>query len=209
MKLLLIDYGSGNLTSAAKAAQKVMPRAMSCEVSAELAKIKAADYIILPGVGAFHHCLQGIKQHDGLYEAILNHIHQKKRPFLGICVGMQLLADRGYEFGEHQGFGCIAGEVRSLKKDKNLPVPNIGWHPCQMEQAHFLHQGLPDASWFYFVHSYHFMVKHIKDKALGFDYGRKITAAIAHENIYGTQFHPEKSQANGLKLLENFLNWKP
>ncbi|MFK7867188.1 MAG: imidazole glycerol phosphate synthase subunit HisH [Alphaproteobacteria bacterium] len=208
MKTCIIDYESGNLTSVVKATSSVASASMNIIVSNAPKDIIDADYVILPGVGAFGHCRMGLDQIDGLLDAITHHVKVQQRPLLGICVGMQLMADMGFEHGTHQGLGLIAGQVKPLNAVAGLTIPNIGWHPCDFRQDHPLHNGLDQAPWFYFVHSYAYHPASNDDVAATISYGDMITASIAKDNLYGTQFHPEKSQKAGQILLHNFLNWK-
>lgn len=212
MKTVIIDYGSGNLTSVAKALSSVAPDGMRVIVTNQIKEIETADYLVLPGVGAFAACTKSLLALDGMVEVLSLQIMERKRPFLGICVGMQILADIGKEHEIFSGLGFVHGEVRAIEPKDGLTIPNIGWHPLNFQQKHILHQGLDqgeDASWFYFVHSYSFHPEDEANIAATFNYGTKLVASLAQENIYATQFHPEKSQAKGQRLLHNFLSWRP
>ena len=169
-----------------------------------------ADRVVLPGVGAFGDCMSGLSALPGMVEALNEVVHEKAHPFLGICVGMQLMATRGLEHGTQQGFNWIEGDVVAIEpSDPALKVPHMGWNELIIERdGHPLLQGL-GASHAYFVHSYHFVPSDPKDVIAHVDYGQPLTAAVARDNMLGTQFHPEKSQTLGLALIANFLKWKP
>jgi glutamine amidotransferase len=214
MTVALIDYGSGNLRSAAKAVERVMGelgRTDHVTVTADPDTVAKADRVILPGVGAFGDCRAGIAALDGMAEAIEQAIIVKGQPFLGICVGMQLMATVGREFGDHAGFGWLPGEVRALTpRDQSLKIPHMGWNTLSVgDHDHPVLAGLTDGHHAYFVHSYHFVPEDPAHLLAVTDYGGPVTAAVGRDNLVGTQFHPEKSQAVGLKLIENFLNWMP
>ncbi len=214
--IAIIDYGSGNL----KSAQKAFERAASeAEINADIvvtsnaAQVKKADRIILPGVGAFGDCRAGVLAINGMDEVLNQRVIKDGAPFLGICVGMQLMADRGLEKGVHDGFGWIKGEIVPIKpNDKALKVPHMGWNNLKFVQNHPLFAGLrdgPNGQHAYFVHSYHFALANEKDLLAVTDYGGAISAVAGRDNMVGTQFHPEKSQGLGLRLIGNFLRWKP
>jgi glutamine amidotransferase len=214
VKAVIVDYGSGNLRSAAKALERAAPKGLRVEVSAEATALDQASHIILPGVGAFADCKRGLEARPGMLEALERAVRREGKPFLGICVGMQLMATAGREFGVTPGLGWIAGEVRLLQpgNDRNglaLKVPHMGWNELQIRKDHPVLAGLVTGSHAYFVHSYHLAADDPADLLATCDYGRPVTAAVARENMVGTQFHPEKSQALGLRLLANFLAWKP
>ncbi len=198
--------------SAAKALARVAEHHQIL-ITQDAKEITNSDYLVLPGVGAFGDCMQSIEKIAGLKEVIHQHIIIKQRPFLGICVGMQLLAEVGFEHGIHPGFGYIKGKVVELSPQAGLRIPNISWHRLNLQHSHPLHQGLEKNRhleiWVYFVHSYHFIPENPEDRMSSFHYGGEITASVAKDNLYACQFHPEKSQSVGLKFLENFLNWKP
>ncbi len=212
MKTVIIDYGSGNLRSAEKAFERSVRELdlnMEIEVSGDAEIVRAADRIVLPGVGAFGDCRRGLNAVPGLVEALEEVVHQKARPFLGICVGMQLMATRGLEHGAHEGLGWIAGDVVEMEPDDaSLKIPHMGWNELQMTRAHPVLADLPVAH-AYFVHSYQMQTADEGDVVARTDYGGPVTAAVARDNMVGTQFHPEKSQALGLALIRNFLQWKP
>jgi glutamine amidotransferase len=212
----IIDYGSGNLHSAAKAFERAARDAGSesrIVVTADPKVVCAADRVVLPGVGAFADCRRGLEAVPGLHETLEDVVRGKGRPFLGICVGMQLLATRGLEHGVTEGLGWIAGEVRAIEpKDPALKIPHMGWNTLTVTREHALLDGLPTGPQglhAYFVHSYHFVPENRDDVVAETDYGGPVTALVAHGNVAGTQFHPEKSQTLGLGLIANFLKWKP
>ena len=218
--IAIIDYGSGNLRSAAKAFSHVMDDSgLSGEVviTGDADVVAKADRIVLPGQGAFGDCIAGLKKVDGMVEALTEKVLQRGAPFFGICVGMQLLASRGLEFGEHAGLGWIPGDVvKMTPSDAALKIPHMGWNTMAQngEFAHPVLQGITksgDGSFmdFYFVHSFVFHCKENKHVAGWCDYGGGFTAMVAKDNIIGTQFHPEKSQQAGLDLIRGFLRWKP
>lgn len=216
MLVAIVDYQSGNLHSAAKAFERA---ALESGLSATIAvtsdpnDIRRADRIILPGVGAFGDCYRGLASASGMIEALREAVFERGRPFFGICVGMQLLADRGLEHGVHQGLGWIEGEVDLIKpSDPALKIPHMGWNTLSFEREHFLFRDIPGGSdgWHaYFVHSYQFRANNQEDIVARSDYGGAITSVVARDNIAGSQFHPEKSQKLGLKLISNFLKWRP
>lgn len=217
--IAIIDYGSGNLRSAAKAFSHVMDgEGLKGEVvvTARAADIARADRIVLPGQGAFGDCIAGLRAIDGMIETLQEKVVGNAAPFLGICVGMQLLAAKGLEFGEHQGLGWIPGTVRKMNPpDSSLKIPHMGWNAIveNTDAPHSVLQGitknhgglLPD---FYFVHSFMFESDDTRNVAAWCDYGGLFAAIVAKDNIMGTQFHPEKSQQAGLDLIRGFLQWK-
>lgn len=216
MTVAVIDYGSGNLHSAAKALERASREGGSNEpilVTRDPDKVARADRIVLPGVGAFADCKRGLDAIPGMIDAMTEAARDRARPFLGICVGMQLLAERGLEHGVTEGLGWIRGEVdRIAPSDHALKIPHMGWNTLIARREHplfadvALGQGGLHA---YFVHSYQLAPANKDDLVADTEYGGPITAAVAHDNIAGTQFHPEKSQRLGLVLLANFLRWKP
>lgn len=213
MTTAIIDYGSGNLRSAAKAFERAATESGAngaINVTADPAAVAAADRIVLPGVGAFADCKAGLAALDGMIDALDEQVTVKGKPFLGICVGMQLMAERGIEFGTEAGLGWCKGEVRAIAPaDPSLKVPHMGWNELHFRgRAHPVFAGVGEGEHVYFVHSYAFFGD--PDLVLAeVDYGGPVTAAIARDNMVGTQFHPEKSQAAGLRLISNFLNWTP
>jgi imidazole glycerol-phosphate synthase subunit HisH len=216
MRVAIIDYGSGNLRSATKAFERAAREAgISAEIdlTADADRVRTADRIVLPGVGAYADCRAGLDAVPGMVEAIDEVAVKQARPFLGICVGMQLMSDRGLEKTVTNGFGWIAGDVKAIEpNDPALKVPQIGWNTLTLARPHPLFDGIPtgpDGLHAYFVHSYHLETKRPADVLALADYGGPVTAAVVRENRAGTQFHPEKSQRLGLALIANFLRWKP
>ncbi|MDD9906144.1 MAG: imidazole glycerol phosphate synthase subunit HisH [Rhodospirillaceae bacterium] len=208
MTVAIIDYGSGNLRSAAKAFEHVGTAPVA--VTADPDTVARADRVVLPGVGAFADCRRGLYALDGMVEALIDAVIAKARPFLGICVGMQLMATRGLEHGSHDGFNWIEGSVRAIDPtDKTLKIPHMGWNDLTLRGAHPLLAGLAPSPHMYFVHSYHLAAADEAHVLATVDYSGAVTAVVGRDNLVGTQFHPEKSQAMGLRLIENFLNWNP
>ncbi len=216
MKVALIDYGAGNLHSCGKALERALAAngmAGTVEVGAKPEVIAMADAIVLPGDGAFRDCRDELAAVSGLEQALHEAVRVKARPFLGICVGMQLLADIGEERGETAGLGWIPGRVVALDPaERHLKVPHMGWNTLE---SHGSHPVLKDVTFgekalhAYFLHSFHLLPKHAGDLLAIADYGGPVSAIVGRENIVGTQFHPEKSQQLGLRLLQNFLAWRP
>ena len=212
----IIDYGSGNLRSAVKAVERAA-RESGHDVSVHLTDdpelVRAADRVILPGVGAYADCRAGLAAVPGMVEALKETVEANARPFLGICVGMQLMSSRGLEKAITEGFGWIPGDVvRIIPRDPALKIPQIGWNTISAQGNHALLEGIetgPDGLHAYFVHSYHLEAKDPAMVVATADYGGPVTAMVARDNFAGTQFHPEKSQTLGLRLLANFLAWKP
>jgi imidazole glycerol-phosphate synthase subunit HisH len=216
MTVAIVDYGSGNLHSAAKAFERAAHDAgidQPIVVTNNPHVVAAADRVVLPGVGAFADCRRGLDAVDGMVEALDEAVHEKGRPFFGICVGMQLLAERGREYEVTEGLGWIAGEVdRITPADPRLKIPHMGWNTLNVTRPHKLVEGLAlgaDGRHAYFVHSYEFKVAQRANLVAEADYGGPVTAIVARDNVVGTQFHPEKSQKLGLALIANFLTWKP
>jgi len=222
VSVAIVDYGSGNLHSAAKAFERASREAglsAPIRVSDDPAVLRAAARIVLPGVGAFADCMTQLAARPGVIAALEDAVIARGRPFLGICVGLQLLATRGFEHGSHRGLGWIAGEVVALDPaDPALKVPHMGWNeiaPAAPDPAtptasgHALLEGLDAGTHFYFVHGYHLRCARAEDVLARVDYGGPVVAAVARGNIAGVQFHPEKSQAAGLRLIANFLRWTP
>lgn len=214
--VVIIDYGSGNLHSAAKAFERAAREcgaASQIIVSGQSADVAKADRVVLPGVGAYADCKRGLDALPGMRETLDEVIRKKNRPFLGICVGMQLLSERGLEFETTQGLGWIKGEVRAIAPaDPNLKIPHMGWNTLEVLRPHPLLEGIATGAnglHAYFVHSFHLAAANRADVVSETDYGGPVTAMVADGNIAGTQFHPEKSQKLGLKLLANFLKWRP
>jgi imidazole glycerol-phosphate synthase subunit HisH len=212
MSISIIDYGSGNLRSAAKALEAAASNinlSSKIVVTSDPKTIQQSDKIILPGQGSFSDCYLGIKKIPGLSETLNEFVLDKKKPILGICVGMQLFAKIGYESRETKGFGWIDGEVRKINNiNKKIKLPHMGWNEIEFKKDFFLFSNIRNKSHFYFIHSYEFMTKEKDCVVATTSYGNSIIASIAKENIVGTQFHPEKSQKDGIIILENFLKWK-
>jgi glutamine amidotransferase len=216
MRVAIIDYGSGNLRSATKAFERAAREAgiaAEIDLTADAERVRKADRLVLPGVGAYADCHAGLHAVPGMVEAIVEGAIGKAKPFLGICVGMQLMSERGLEKTITRGFGWIAGDVKRIEPgDAALKVPQIGWNTIQLERQHPLFAGIRTGTGglhAYFVHSYHLEAKRDDQLVAVADYGGPVTAAVARDNLAGTQFHPEKSQALGLALITNFLRWKP
>ncbi len=216
MSVAIVDYGSGNLHSAAKAFERAAHEAgvdQPIAVTHDPAVVASADRVVLPGVGAFADCRRGLDAVEGMVGALEEAVHQRGRPFFGICVGMQLLAERGREYEVTEGLGWIAGEVdRITPSDPCLKIPHMGWNTLNVVRPHPLLDGLtlgPQGRHAYFVHSYQLKPSRRADLVAEADYGGAITAIVGRDNIVGTQFHPEKSQKLGLALIANFLKWQP
>mgnify|MGYP000933933695 CR=1 FL=1 len=202
--IALVDYGAGNLHSVANALKAAGCSNVSITANPDV--VRAADRIVLPGVGSYRACAEGLRALDGMIEAMAERVHVGGAPFLGICVGMQLLADRGVEHGVTPGLGWIGGEVRLIERtDPAIKVPHMGWNDVEVTP----HAALVEAGEAYFLHSYHFAPQDGHTIAAMTDHGGGLVAAVAQDNIVGVQFHPEKSQAYGLALLARFLEWKP
>jgi imidazole glycerol-phosphate synthase subunit HisH len=216
MHVAIIDYGSGNLHSAAKAFERAARESgspLAVKVTSEPEEVRAAERIVLPGVGAFADCRQGLLDIPGMIDALEESVRQRGRPFLGICVGLQLMAERGLEHGLTPGLGWIEGEVRPISpRDPSLKIPHMGWNTLALARKHALFEGIPtgDAGLnAYFVHSYHLVPASADRLVATTDYAGPITAFVAKDNVAGSQFHPEKSQKLGLALIANFLKWRP
>lgn len=216
MTVAVIDYGSGNLHSAAKALERAAREGgtnAKIVVTSDPDEVRRAERIVLPGVGAFADCKRGLDAVSGMVAALNEAVLKKAKPFFGICVGMQLLAERGLEHGVSNGLGWLSGEVdRIAPSDPSLKIPHMGWNTLRMKRKHALLEGIElgdRGQHAYFVHSYHFKPKDSADLVAEADYAGPITAMVARDNIAGSQFHPEKSQRLGLRLLANFLRWKP
>jgi imidazole glycerol-phosphate synthase subunit HisH len=214
MLVALVDYGSGNLRSAAKAFERAAAEsgtAADIAVTADAAQVRRADRIVLPGVGAFADCGRGLAAVPGMREALEDAVIGRGRPFIGICVGMQLMAERGLEHGTHAGLGWIRGEVGPLEPDDPaLKIPHMGWNELELSRPdHPVLARLAQGAHAYFVHSYRFRCADPATELAWVEYGGPVTAVIGRDNLVGTQFHPEKSQAAGLALIANFLRWRP
>ena len=213
MTTVIVDYNSGNIHSAEKSFQRmaVETGTGTVTVSSDPEVVRKADRIVLPGVGAFADCRQGLASFDGLFEAIEDRVLNDGAPFLGICVGMQMMATVGREHGHvTKGFDWIGGEVVEMRPDDpKLKVPHMGWNELNIHVRHPLFDGISSGDHAYFVHSYHLEPRNPAHLMATVDYGGPVTAMVARDNMVGTQFHPEKSQKTGLQLIANFLNWKP
>jgi glutamine amidotransferase len=216
MTVAIVDYGSGNLHSAAKAFERAARESGHDQpilVTSDPAKVRDADRVVLPGVGAFADCRRGLDAVAGMVDALDETVRRKGRPFLGICVGMQLMAERGREYEVTEGLGWIPGEVdRITPRDPSLKIPHMGWNTLNERHHHPLLDGIAlgaDGLHGYFVHSYHLKTADTACLVAEADYGGPVTAMVARDNYAGTQFHPEKSQKLGLALIANFLKWKP
>lgn len=211
--LVIIDYGSGNLRSAAKSFEKVIADTgtnMEVKISAHAEDLRTASHIVLPGQGAFTDCMNGLKSVDGMIEALEDTVLKQGKPFFGICVGMQLLATKGLEHGECQGLDWIAGEVVPMQPtDPTLKIPHMGWNTLETTQDHALLRSIDSSDHYYFVHSFMFKCIEKEHVLAETEYGENVAAIVGRDNIIGTQFHPEKSQESGLKLLSEFIHWKP
>ena len=216
MTIALIDYGAGNLRSAEKGLERVaaeVGRGQQVVLTRDPDVVAKADRVVLPGDGAFPFCRRGVAAIPGMDEALDDFVVHRGRPFLGICVGMQLLATRGIEHEVVDGFGWIEGEVGPIEpEDPRLKVPHMGWNTMDPVNPHPVLDGIPlgpDGLHAYFLHSYAFRTRHHADLVATADYGGPRAAIVARDNVVGTQFHPEKSQTLGLRLLANFLKWSP
>jgi glutamine amidotransferase len=209
MKTVIIDYGAGNVESVLNALSFVKNNEKFL-VSNKPSDIRAANHIILPGVGAFGDCMDGLKSVEGLLPEIRKQVLVEKKPFLGICVGMQVLASIGYENGEYQGLGFINGKVEKITAQEGLKIPHMGWNEIMLKPTkHPALKDVKNGEHFYFANSYHFICQNENNVLAQVEYGSKLNAIIAKENILGIQFHPEKSGEAGLLILKNFLNWRP
>lgn len=212
MLTVLIDYAAGNLHSAEKAFQRMAREVDAGDVlvSDKPADILRADRIVLPGDGAFPACMSELKGQTGLFDALIEAVETKARPFLGICVGMQLMAKAGFEYETTPGLGWINGEVHKITpSDSSLKVPHMGWNDLVIDQPHPVLEGLSTGDHAYFVHSYQMILGDASERLAHADYGGDVTAIVGRDTMVGTQFHPEKSQSAGLRMIANWLTWKP
>jgi len=216
MRVAIIDYGSGNLRSATKAFERAAREAgidAEIDLTDKPDAVASADRVVLPGVGAYADCRAGLDAVSGMHEALIEAVETKARPFLGVCVGMQLMSSRGLEKTTSEGFGWIKGDVVEMTpSDPSLKIPQIGWNTLELVNPHPLFDGIPtgpDGLHAYFVHSYHLAAANPSDVIATTEYGGAMTAFVGRDNMVGAQFHPEKSQTLGLALISNFLRWKP
>lgn len=209
----IIDHGSGNLRSAEKALERAAAEAgtgQAIEVTSDADRVAGAERIVLPGVGAFGDCMKGLTAIPGMVNVLTEMVINREKPFLGICVGMQMLASTGREHGDHKGLGWIPGEVVPIApSDPSLKIPHMGWNELRQKRPHALLDNLVDRAHVYFVHSFGFDPKDESHLLADTDYSGAISAVIGRDNIAATQFHPEKSQAVGLAFLGRFLKWRP
>jgi glutamine amidotransferase len=215
-RVVVLDYGSGNLRSAEKAFARAAREAGTGHeilVTDEPDRVAAAERIVLPGVGAFADCMRGLSAVPGMVAALEDAVLKRGKPFIGICVGMQLMASVGREHGDHAGLGWIKGEVVKITPPSShangFKIPHMGWNELRVRRAHPLVAGMDDGAEAYFVHSYHLRTENPADVLAVTDYGSALTAIVGRDNMVGTQFHPEKSQAVGLALIGRFLAWRP
>jgi len=213
MTIAIVDYGSGNLRSAAKAFERAARETGTDErvvVTSDPGEVAAAQRIVLPGVGAFADCRAGLYGVPGMVDTLQREVIERGKPFLGICVGMQLMATRGVEYGIHTGLDWIAGDVVRIEPGPaHLKIPHMGWNELLDLKPHALLRGLSERDHAYFVHSFQLKATRPEEVLAITDYGGPVTAMVGRDNLAGTQFHPEKSQATGLRLIGNFLRWKP
>ena len=213
MRVGIIDYGSGNIRSVFKSFEKaslLLDKNIQIVIIDNVEELKKADKVVLPGVGAFADCMQGLNNINGLVELLNKMVIEDSKAFMGICVGMQLLANFSKEYGYTEGLSWIDGEVTSIVKvEEEMKVPHMGWNSIEFDQKHSLFRGIKQDEDFYFVHSYKFNVKNNKFVLAKTHYGGDITAVVLKDNIMGTQFHPEKSQDAGIQFIKNFLEWTP
>ena len=211
MYVSIVDYGTGNLNSVSKAlevAAAEINKKINIKISNKPKDILDSDKIILPGQGSYRQCALGVKNIPGLWDSLNEFVLIKKKPIFGICVGMQLFSEQGYEEQVTEGFGWIKGSVKKIEiNNKDLKLPHMGWNEVNVIKKNDLFVDIKNLSHFYFVHSFAFEAKYEKDIICTTDYQKPVVAGLLKENIFGTQFHPEKSQSNGIKLLSNFLNW--
>ena len=211
MNVKIINYGTGNLNSVSKAlevAATEINKKINIKISNKPKDILDSDRIILPGQGSFRQCALAVKNIPGLWDSLNEFVLVKKKPIFGICVGMQLFSEKGYEERVTEGFGWIKGSVKKIETtNKDLKLPHMGWNEVNVIKKNDLFVDIKNLSHFYFVHSFAFEAENINDVICITDYEKSVVAALLKDNIFGTQFHPEKSQENGIKLLSNFLNW--
>ena len=211
MNITIVDYNSGNISSVINSFSEVAKNNVNIEVTSDLNKIKSTDKVILPGVGSFNDCLNGLKSNKDLFYSLSTRVLKEGVPFLGICVGLQLLADYGHEnIINTPGLGWLGGEVTKIySENKNTKIPHMGWNSLLFDKEHKLTKKITSEDDMYFVHSFHIKLKDISDRLAYVNYSGELTAIVAKDNICGTQFHPEKSQKVGQIFIENFMNWSP
>jgi imidazole glycerol-phosphate synthase subunit HisH len=212
MLTAIIDYESGNLHSAEKAFQRMARELDAGEVvvTSDADVVARADRLVLPGDGAFPACAAELRGHKGIYDAMVDAVEQKGRPFLGICVGMQLMATTGHEYHDTPGLDWVAGDVVKITPaNPALKVPHMGWNDLIIDHPHPIFKGIASGDHVYFVHSYHFRAQNSAERLAHVDYGGDVTAVIGRDTMLGMQFHPEKSQDVGLRMIGNFLRWAP
>ena len=209
MKVTIVDYNSGNISSVINSFKEVAKDKVNIEVTADLNKINSSDKVVLPGQGSFKSCVDALNKINGLTEALSEFAINNKKPLLGICVGLQMFADVGYEETETKGLGWISGRVSKIdNQNGKYKLPHIGWNQINIVKDSKIFKDIKNNSHMYFVHSYEFVPNDNSVIAATTDYSSNIVCSVEKENIFGTQFHPEKSQKNGLKILENFLKWE-
>ena len=212
MNIVIIDYNSGNLASLKNSLENASnKKALKVKISNSPDHILSADRLILPGVGDFYNCKQQLFKINGMLDAVYEYIKKKQRPFLGICIGMQLMSNTSYERGENTGLGLIDSKVIMIDETNiDIRVPHMGWNDIQIQNKNYLKKfsSLNEKN-FYFVHSYHMECKNKTEVLATVNYGKKMVAAVCKDNIIGVQFHPEKSQLSGIKFLQQFIDWKP
>nr|WP_319947842.1 imidazole glycerol phosphate synthase subunit HisH [uncultured Shimia sp.] len=212
MLTAIIDYESGNLHSAEKAFQRMASEVDAGDVivTSDADVVAKADRLVLPGDGAFPACAAELRGHKGIYDAMIDAVENKGRPFLGICVGMQLMATTGHEYSDTPGLDWVSGDVEKISPDDaTLKVPHMGWNNLVIDHPHPVLDGITSGDHTYFVHSYQFHVANLDQRLAHVDYGGDVTAIIGRDTMLGMQFHPEKSQAVGLRMIANFLKWAP
>ena len=207
MKVTIVDYSSGNISSVVNSFKEVAKGKVNIEVTSDLNKIKSSDKVILPGQGSFKTCVDALKNINGLVDTLNEFAIKNKKPLLGICVGLQMFADIGYEETETKGLGWISGKVSKINnQDGKFKLPHIGWNQIDIINESKIFKGVENNSHMYFVHSYEFIPKDKNVVSSTTDYSTKVVCSVEKENIFGTQFHPEKSDKNGLKIINNFIN---
>ncbi len=207
MNVTIVDYNSGNISSVINSFKEVAKDKVNIKVTADLATIKTSDKVVLPGQGSFKSCIDGLKNISGLMDTLNEFALESKKPLLGICVGLQMFADIGYEETETKGLGWISGKVSKIdNQDGKFKLPHIGWNEINITKESKIFKGIENKSHMYFVHSYEFLPEDKSVISATTDYSSNVVCAAEKENIFGTQFHPEKSDKTGLKIIENFIN---